>query len=56
VARILIEVASRLFFLGNKSQEQITEEYRFLQAEVRTLTSTLEEALRARVKMHSARA
>jgi hypothetical protein len=41
---LLYEAASKLFFLSNKSQEQITEEYRQLSDEVGILTSKVEKA------------
>ena len=42
--KILIQISSKLFFLANKSQEQITEDYHSLSKEIQTLTSTLEDA------------
>lgn len=41
---LLYEAASKLFFLSNKSQEQITEGYRRLSDEVGILTSKIKEA------------
>jgi hypothetical protein len=41
---LLYEAASKLFFLSNKSQEQITEEYRRLSDEVGRLTKMISEA------------
>lgn len=37
--------ADKLFFLANKSQEQITEDYRLLSVEVTELTRTLKAEL-----------
>jgi len=37
-AQAVYESASKLFFLANKSQEQVTEEYRLLSAEIYDLT------------------
>lgn len=37
--------ADKLFFLSNKSQEQITEEYKHLSLEVSALTSEIESAV-----------
>jgi hypothetical protein len=39
--RLIKEAASKLFFLSNKSQEQITDEYRELSKEVRGLTERI---------------
>ena len=39
------DAAEKLFFLGNKSQEQITEEYKHLSSEVAALTSRIEDAV-----------
>lgn len=41
---LLYEAASKLFFLSNKSQEQITEEYRQLSDEVNMLTKKICDA------------
>jgi len=38
LAQAVYESASKLFFLANKSQEQVTDEYRLLSAEVYDLT------------------
>jgi hypothetical protein len=37
---------AKLFFLANKSQEQITEDYRLLSKEVRDLTLSLEATIK----------
>ncbi|PKM10580.1 MAG: hypothetical protein CVV13_12385 [Gammaproteobacteria bacterium HGW-Gammaproteobacteria-3] len=39
------EAASKLFFLSNKSQEQITEEYRELSQEVRSLADKIKHEI-----------
>jgi hypothetical protein len=38
---LIVEVASKLFFLANKSQEQITAEYRLHSSEVSELTKAI---------------
>jgi hypothetical protein len=38
---LLLEVASKLFFLANKSQEQVTAEYRLRSTEVSALTDDI---------------
>ena len=38
---LINEAADKLFFLSNKSQEQITEEYKHLSLEVSVLTSKI---------------
>jgi hypothetical protein len=38
LVRAVYRAAEKLFFLGNKSQEQVTDEYRLLSAEVAELT------------------
>jgi len=50
VARILLQISSKLFFLSSKSQEQVTEEYRLLSREVQALKNELEEAMVALLK------
>jgi hypothetical protein len=42
---ILFQIAKKLFFLANKSQEQITEEYKALSAEISALKIILEKSL-----------
>lgn len=39
--QLIQEAASKLFFLSNKSQEQITDEYRALSKEVQGLTEKI---------------
>lgn len=41
---LIKQAAERLFFLANKSQEQITEEYRLLCGEVAALTAQIRSA------------
>ena len=41
---LLNQAASKLFFLSNKSQEQITDEYQSLSAEVAELTERIQAA------------
>lgn len=38
---------AKLFFLANKSQEQITEDYKLLSQEVADLTSSLEASIKS---------
>ncbi len=38
---LIFQVADKLFFLSNKSQEQITEEYKHLSGEVSILTDQI---------------
>lgn len=45
---LLVETASKLFFLANKSQEQVTDEYRLRSIEVSQLTEEIRRELRAR--------
>ncbi len=42
---ILFKIANKLFFLANKSQEQVTEEYKVLSSEVSVLKINLEKSL-----------
>lgn len=49
LARLLVEAASKLFFLANKSQEQITDEYRLRSFEVADLTRRIEDAMNLRL-------
>ena len=46
LARLLVEAASKLFFLANKSQEQITDEYKLRSLEVADLTRRIGEAVK----------
>ena len=41
---LLIQAAAKLFFLSNKSQEQVTDEYQSLSAEVAMLTERIQVA------------
>lgn len=43
--RCLVSISAKLFFLSNKSQQQVTEEYRSLQREVSALTQALAATL-----------
>lgn len=38
---LLVEIAGKLFFLANKSQEQVTAEYRLQSSEVSELTEAI---------------
>lgn len=49
LAQLLVEAASKLFFLANKSQEQVTVEYKLRSSEVSTLT----QLIRAEVRLLS---
>ena len=42
---ILFQIAKKLFFLANKSQEQITEEYKALSSEISALKINLEKSI-----------
>lgn len=46
LARLLIEAASKLFFLANKSQEQITDEYELRSLEIVELTRRISDAVK----------
>lgn len=41
LVNLLLEVAGKLFFLANKSQEQVTTEYRLRSSEVSELTDAI---------------
>lgn len=41
LSQAIYESASKLFFLANKSQEQVTDEYRLLSADVYDLTQRI---------------
>jgi len=43
--RVLLDLGGKLFFLANKSQEQVTNEYRQLSVEVRALMEHLTASL-----------
>ncbi|CAM3052894.1 hypothetical protein [Pseudomonas plecoglossicida] len=45
LSRLVYESASKLFFLANKSQEQVTDEYRLLSGEVYDLTQDIAKVL-----------
>lgn len=42
---ILYQIAKKLFFLANKSQEQITEEYKALSSKISALKINLEKSI-----------
>ncbi len=42
---LIRQAADKLFFLANKSQEQITEDYRLLSVEVSELTNAIKAEL-----------
>ncbi|MCI5219953.1 MAG: hypothetical protein D3914_12395 [Candidatus Electrothrix sp. LOE2] len=42
---ILFQIAKKLFFLANKSQEQITEDYKALSSEISLLKTNLEKSI-----------
>jgi hypothetical protein len=41
LVELIRQVADKLFFLSNKSQEQVTEDYKLLSSEVSTLTDQI---------------
>ena len=43
---ILFQISKKLFFLANKSQEQITEEYKDLSLEISTLKINLKRSIK----------
>ena len=45
ICRILTKISGKLFFLANKSQEQISDEYRFACSEIQNLRQNLERAI-----------
>jgi hypothetical protein len=45
ICYILFQIAKKLFFLANKSQEQITEEYKALSSEISALKMNLEKSI-----------
>lgn len=45
LVELLREAANKLFFLSNKSQEQITEDYRTLSNEVFEITKKIEKTI-----------
>lgn len=46
ICDILFQIAKKLFFLANKSQEQITEEYKALSVEIASLKVNLEKIIK----------
>lgn len=46
IAGLVREAGAKLFFLANKSQEQITEEYRMLSSELDVLAQNLSKAVK----------
>jgi hypothetical protein len=46
LCKILFQIAEKLFFLANKSQDQIAEEYRTVSYEISALKINLEECIR----------
>ena len=47
LVRLVFATAEKLFFLSNKSQEQISDDYRLLSAEVAELTRKIDQAVRS---------
>ncbi len=45
ICKILFSISEKLFFLANKSQEQISEEYRLVSSEISGLKLDLEKAM-----------
>ena len=45
IGLLLIQISQKLFFLSNKSQEQVSEEYKLLSSEVQQLQQKLVIAL-----------
>ncbi|PZV27695.1 MAG: hypothetical protein DCF12_03115 [Snowella sp.] len=41
IVKTLIQISQKLFFLANKSQEQITEDYKLISLEISNLRDTL---------------
>lgn len=50
LVHLLNDAASKLFFLANKSQEQVTEEYKLHSAEVSRITAQIEQAMHLSLK------
>ena len=42
---LIHQAADKLFFLSNKSQEQVTEDYKLLSSEVSALTAQIKQAV-----------
>ena len=49
LVKLIRQAAEKLFFLSNKSQEQVTEDYRLLSGEVSALTA---EIIRTAIELH----
>ena len=45
IASVLFRISSQLFFLAARSQEQVTDDYRAISANIRELTMSLRTAL-----------
>ena len=45
LVELIHQAADKLFFLSNKSQEQITEDYKHLSGEVAALTDKIKQAV-----------
>lgn len=45
LVELIRQAAEKLFFLSNKSQEQITEDYKSLTSEVAVLTAQIKQAV-----------
>lgn len=45
LVELIRQVADKLFFLSNKSQEQVTEEYNLLSSEVSALTDQIKRTV-----------
>lgn len=45
LVKLIRQAAAKLFFLSNKSQEQVTEDYRLLSEEVSALTGQIVQAV-----------
>ena len=42
LVRLILTASDKLFFLANKSQEQVTEEYKSIEAEIQSIYRSLE--------------
>ena len=49
LVKLIRQAAAKLFFLSNKSQEQVTEDYRLLSGEVSALTGQI---VRTVIELH----
>ncbi len=45
LVELIRQAADKLFFLSNKSQEQITEDYKHLSSEVSSLTAQIKQTI-----------